>query len=69
MVKYCDLKLKSSIKDPYLILYKSIALILSGYSPVAIDELLVISEKRDFNLVWPLVMIRAFQSLDTPSIK
>ena len=30
MINYCDLKLKSSLADPYLILWKSVSLTLAG---------------------------------------
>ncbi|KAJ3256152.1 Tetratricopeptide repeat protein 21B [Boothiomyces macroporosus] len=66
VLNYCDAKLKKSIGEPILLLWKSIALIYIGNQSLAIQELQPLEDKRDFGAAWFIAMIFAHQSCKIP---
>ncbi|KAJ3319716.1 Tetratricopeptide repeat protein 21B [Boothiomyces sp. JEL0866] len=66
VLNYCDARLKKSIGEPVLLLWKAIALIFVGNQSLAIQELQPLEDKRDFGIAWYLAMIFAHQNCKIP---
>ncbi|KAJ3271657.1 Tetratricopeptide repeat protein 21B [Terramyces sp. JEL0728] len=66
VLNFCDAKLKKSIGEPILLLWKAVALIYIGNPSLAIQELQPLEDKRDFGIAWYLAMIFAHLNCKIP---
>ncbi|KAI8899995.1 hypothetical protein BC833DRAFT_583602 [Globomyces pollinis-pini] len=62
VLSFCELKLKKLLGEPILTLWKAVALVHTGNPTLAIQELSVLEDKRDFVHIWHLAMLFAHQN-------